>query len=109
MNKLFIKKGDIIKYLDADDIYFFTRENNHTYAITKDETLLINASLNYVNEVMGNDFLRTHKSFLINLNKIDSVPKFTDRTYDINFVGIRRQAYITKENMKILFSKGIVL
>ena len=109
MKKLFIKKGDIFKYVNSEDFYFFTRVSNKTFAITKDGSIEIHASLNYINEIMGSEFLRTHKSFLINVNKIDSISRFTDRTYNIKFVGIRDQAYITNENMKILLNRGAVL
>lgn len=109
MNKMFIKKADIYKYVNCDDFYFFTRSSNKTYAITKKGSFVIGASLNYLNEIMGSDFLRTHKSYLVNISKIDSISKYTDRTYNIKFIGIRDQAYITNENMKILLSKGAVL
>lgn len=102
MNNLFVKKGDVIKVVDCDEVYFFTRECGSTYAVLKESKILLNASLNYLSQIVGNNFLRTHKSYVVNIDRIDTIEKYNDRTCALRFKDSKNIAYITKENLNIL-------
>ncbi|NJD02160.1 MAG: LytTR family transcriptional regulator [Ruminiclostridium sp.] len=82
MEGIFIENGDILKKINADDIYYFTRDNSKTYAVIKDGRFEVKASLNYISVILEKNFIRTHKSFIVNINKINLIKKSTGNTYN---------------------------
>lgn len=111
MKDIFVKGRDILQKLEIDDIYYFTKKDRKVIAVTKEGSFRIDTSLYYINEVLGNNpnFLRCHKSFIVNLKKINTIIKFNNKTYNINFKGIKELAYITQRNLKILADKVSII
>lgn len=75
MKKIKIKQGDTIYSILKDDIiYFETSEKPHKIILhKKDEILEFVGNLKSLEESMGNDFFRCHKSYLINKSKIKEI------------------------------------
>lgn len=109
MDKLFIQKGKILKKIDYDDIYYITRENSKTYIILKDSHVETCVTLNYLSEVLGDRFMRTHKSYIVNIDMIDSLEKRSENTYIARFFDIDCIAFITKRNMKIINERYTII
>lgn len=109
MKQLFVKERNCLKKIDLNEIYYFSTVGNKIIAFTIDSSIeLAVSSLNYLNELLSNNssnFFRCHKSFIINLNKIDCISKFNNKTYNISFRDIKNQVYITQKNLKNLKEK----
>lgn len=101
---IFIKKGDLLTKFTLEDIYFFTRSNNKTIAIFSNKNVEIPTSLYNLSHLLeGNtSFIRTHKSFIVNKAKIKQISRMTPNTYNIKFFNIASEAFITKDNLKLL-------
>lgn len=71
---LFIKnKNEFIKLIKAD-ILFFEASDFYCYAHTLDRKILISRTLKYVETHISDvSFLRVHRSFIINIKKIDAM------------------------------------
>lgn len=71
---IFIKnKGEFIK-LNKTDILFFEASDFYCFAHTADKKTLISKTLKYVEEnINDNSFIRIHRSFIINIKKIDAL------------------------------------
>jgi two-component system, LytTR family, response regulator len=104
LKELFTKKGSCLQKLELNEIYFFTKRNNKVFAVLKESSIEIGTSLYYLSEIIGKNqnFFRCHKSFIINLTKINEISKFSNKTYNISFRGIKDEAFITQRNLKIL-------
>ena len=103
MDKLFISQnGGVLKKTNYNDIYFITRENSKTYLVLKDAKAEVIATLNYLSEKLENNFLRTHKSYIINVDNIDTIEKISANIFVAKFIDIHDTALITKSNMKII-------
>lgn len=111
MKELFIKKDDYIKRIELNEIICFTKTNNKVIAITMEGSIEINSSLYYLSEILGKtgNFIRCHKSFIVNVNKIDKIYKYNNKTYNICFKGTNYQAFITQRNLKMLSEKFSVI
>lgn len=73
-DSFFIKhKGDMIA-VKADDIVYAESYDNYTYVYTKTDKYLLSQTLKKIEEkLIDSGFLRVHKSYLVNLIRIDSI------------------------------------
>lgn len=74
LDSFFIKhKGDMIA-VKAEEIVYAESYDNYTYVHTQTEKYLLSHTLKKVEEKLRNSgFLRVHKSYLVNLIRIDSI------------------------------------
>lgn len=68
----FVKEQNEYSKVKIDDILFIRSLENYIQIITKDATHTTLASLNFIESKLGNRFMRTHRSFLVGLQHIDS-------------------------------------
>lgn len=72
-DKLFFKVGDQLKGIPIEQIHFFRAEEKFSYAHFDQRKLASNVQLKILEEELHPQFLRIHKSYLVNVNAIDSV------------------------------------
>ena len=83
-NRIQISYGDKIKLLKLEEIYFIKAEDKNIEVCTFDQKYTMNKSLtNIENEIDGDDFVRVHRSAMINLNHVDEFIKWFSGTYKV--------------------------
>ncbi|WP_425448463.1 LytR/AlgR family response regulator transcription factor [Dethiothermospora halolimnae] len=101
LDKLIIKNKDGISFVDTKDIILIQREDRSTVVYTKDQGYVTSESLTDLEEKLeGTTFLRSHKSYIINLSKIKRVTSYGRWTYSIEFTDTHRDALITHKKYK---------
>lgn len=71
---LFIKKQNKIHKVDLDIIYYLEADGRYTRVYTKNEYYLVRKSLKDMQDLMPeNIFVRSHRSYVVNMNKVKSV------------------------------------
>lgn len=107
MKDIYVRNKNSLQKLELDEIFFFTKREGKVIAVSLKSNFEIEGSLYYINELLGknSNFFRCHKSFIINTTKINSIVKFNNKTYNINFNGIKDQAYITQKNLRVFEQK----
>jgi len=107
----FVKTNNELRRIEINEIYYFSKNDNKTLAVTKDSKIVMNISLYSISTLLEKNpiFLRTHKSYIVNIHKIKKINKFNNRTYNIQFKGIEDIAYCTQKNLKILSDKFYVI
>ncbi|MHB8065808.1 MAG: LytTR family DNA-binding domain-containing protein [Ruminiclostridium sp.] len=107
----FARNEDYLQAIEVNDVYFFTMENGKVIAVLKNRRLQLSTSLFMVNELLGKreTFFRCHKSYIVNLSKIEKISRYNNKTYNIKFKEIKEQAYITEANLRILKERFISL
>lgn len=71
--------------IEIRDIIYATIEDKETIIVTKKGRFQINCTLNKLLERLdSSNFFRTHKSYIVNLNSIESVELWFNSTYNIN-------------------------
>lgn len=71
---LFIKSGHEYVKVERKDIIYVKSDSDYTEIILKNQKILSSESLKYwENELTDYDFIRIHKSFLINFSKVKKV------------------------------------
>lgn len=83
-NKISVWKNNTIRLLDLNQIYYFTVDGKKTIAHVKDDSYLINETLGQLEEhLKTKSFLRCYKSFIVNIEYIDSIIPMFNQTYII--------------------------
>jgi DNA-binding LytR/AlgR family response regulator len=110
MKDFFIKSGETLTKFELGEVYFFTKKERKVLAVFKDKYVEMNTSLYNISNLLGENssFIRTHKSFVVNRDKIKSISKYTENTYNIKFVDIQTEAFITKNNLKFIKESSLL-
>ncbi len=97
-DKLLIKGKEQVFFIEKKDIVFVERENSVTNIITLEDSYHTSTSLSDLEEKLPeNQFMRCHKSYIINVKKISSVEPYGRWTYVVHFKGMKETALITHE------------
>ncbi len=74
LNKpFFIKKNSILVKVFEKDIQFVTVEGRYSRILTSDEDFLVQLSLKQFLEISSSNFIRTHRNYVVNFDKIEKV------------------------------------
>ena len=73
ISTLTIRTGSAIYKIRYDEIVFIEALNRKIYIYTESQRIIFNGSLYALEEELGEDFLRCHKSYIVNKNKIKNI------------------------------------
>ena len=76
-SRLFIKDGNKLVKVNLEDVWYFKSEANYISVVLKNKKILTLMALKDLETKLPNFFQRTHRSFIVNLNKIDSIDNNT--------------------------------
>ena len=75
------------------------RSDSATSIFTKDEVYKTSASLGSIEEKLNpKEFMRCHKSYIINISMISKIEPYGRWTYIVKFKGIGESALMTAKN-----------
>lgn len=99
--KVALKDGGKIVLKNKNDIYFCKANGKDTLVYTKDQVYKTNIGISeYLKILNDSNFLRTHKSYIVNINKIKEIIPWFNNTYNIKFEDIKEEAYVSKNFIK---------
>lgn len=74
--KLSIKIGSKIMFVDVNDICFFKASDKYVEAVTAERKYILTKTLSEIEEEFGNsDLIRIHRSYIVNLKYVESIEK----------------------------------
>ncbi|MEI3597397.1 MULTISPECIES: LytR/AlgR family response regulator transcription factor [unclassified Oceanobacillus] len=96
--RLYIKQKNNIHIIQKKDIIFIERTGRSSTIFTKSGTIKTYQTLKELEgELRERDFLRSHRSFIINIHYIQNFELYAKNSFIVNFDGIEETAMITKE------------
>lgn len=101
--RLYIKRKNDIHIIQKKDIIFIERSGRSTTIYTKSGPIKTYQTLNELEgELRERDFIRSHRSFIINIHYVKNFSLYAKNSYVVSFEGIEEQAMITKEKVDFL-------
>lgn len=102
--KLMLKHKEGIAFADVDEILLVQREDRSTVIELKGgKRLITSEGLSDIEKRLPeNKFFRTHKSYIVGLDHVDSITPYGRWTYVVQLRGTERDALITAERLDAL-------
>ncbi|MEG0153235.1 MAG: LytTR family DNA-binding domain-containing protein, partial [Cellulosilyticaceae bacterium] len=98
LEKLLVKGKESMSFVNIKDIILVQREDSNTVIYTQKDAFTTSASLTEVEEKLDPDqFIRSHKSYIINLSQITKISPYGRWTYIVRFKDLDKDALITGE------------
>ncbi len=108
LNKLLVKGKESMSFIDIKDIILVQRENSSTVIYTNQDSFTTSLNISDIEiKLDPEQFLRSHKSYLINISQIKKIEPYGRWTYVVSFKDIKKDALITAakfEEIKKRFS-----
>jgi two-component system LytT family response regulator len=109
LDKLMIKNKEGISLVEMKDIVLVQREERNTVIYTKDEEYVTSEGLSEIEERLDKyQFIRSHKSYIINLSMIHKIYPYGRWTYVVKLKNTSKDALLTHEKyeeVKSLFNQ----
>ncbi|MCD6322819.1 MAG: response regulator transcription factor [Clostridiales bacterium] len=103
LDKLLLKNRDGMSFVDIDEIMLVFREGNRTKIVTRRNSYTTGMNLNTLEEKLaGESFMRTHKSYIVNLKHISEILPYGRWTHVVKLKGLKEDALITHEKLQRL-------
>lgn len=101
LDKLLVKGKESMSFIDIKDIILIQRENLSTVIYTDKDSFTTSASLSDIEAKLDSEqFMRSHKSYIINLSKIKKIEPYGRWTYIVTFKDLDKDALITAEKFE---------
>jgi len=108
-NFLFVKTGPgRYAKITTNDIIFIEGLRDYIGINTKDKRVVVNSSMKFIQTLLGNNFLRVHKSFIVNLSAI-CIIKNGSIFFENNHIERRKEVAISDDGYKKLRDNYIVI
>lgn len=91
-----IKVEHKIVYVELEDIYFIEKIAKKAFIHTIDEVLTCNYGLFELAQILPDNFEKTHKSYIVNMNKVKSIENIGNQSFIIHFAGYDKTAYLSR-------------
>ncbi|WP_078427985.1 LytR/AlgR family response regulator transcription factor [Alkalihalobacterium alkalinitrilicum] len=103
VSKLAVEDEGRIVYLPPSEIVYLYREERETIICTKDRNYNLKAPIKELEEKLkGYPFFRTHKSYLVNLNKIEELIPWFNGAYQLKVEGKKGEIPVSRNYVKSL-------
>lgn len=97
-DKLVVKGKEEIVFIDMDDIIMVERVNGITRIVTGERTYNTSQSLTDLEGKLPTTvFLRSHRSYIINMTKIEKMVAYGRWTFNVSFKGTKETALLTHD------------
>ena len=98
--RLQVKTGDEILFVDLEDICYFKAEGKYSEINTFDRHLLSNYSFSQLSEILPKKFVKIHRSFIVNLDRIIKLKKWFGGSYRVEIDNQKNEALPVSKSLK---------
>jgi len=95
-DKISVKVSNEIFLINPTEILFIEKLEKRTQIHTNSDVFKITQNLNELENKLEDNFLRVHKSFIVNLDKISKIKEISSRSYEIGFEKCNKVALMSR-------------
>lgn len=101
INKITALLDDKIFVISVDDIYYIETANKENLIYTKDKIYVSKLKMSKLEELLPKDkFYRTHRSYIVNLDRIIEVEPWFNGTYLLKLLDLKFKVPVSRNNVK---------
>jgi DNA-binding response OmpR family regulator len=105
--KIVAHKGNEVFFLDPSAVYFAAADRNNTYLHTNDDKYVLRRNLSQVENQLPNNFLRVHKSYIVNLSKVSKLSSPSRGSYLVELTDTRKSKIPVSRNKVVRLRQAI--
>jgi two-component system LytT family response regulator len=98
--KFMSKNGNEYYLIDEDDIYYVKADLTEVIIRTSEGFSYYNKKISQMQELLSDKFFKIHRSYIINLDKIDTMQTLDQSKIEFSFKGIDDRVESSKEGAK---------
>lgn len=99
-NKITLKKNNKLRVISICDICYCEARERETIIYTSKEKFIENCSISeFYKRLPKNNFFRSHRSYIVNLEKIVEIIPWFNNTYMVKIQGIDEQIPVSRNNI----------
>lgn len=99
-NKIALWKDNIIVVIDADDILYCEASERETIVYTQKDKYITRQSISEFHKKLSPKiFFKSHRSFIVNINKITEIIPWFNNTYMIKVKGMDAEIPVSRNNI----------
>lgn len=101
-NKISLWKNNKIHIIDIKDIYYCEVKERYTHIFTKDEEYEIREGISELEKDINSEiFFRSHRSYLVNLEKIEEIIPWFNNTYILKLNKGKYEVTVSRSKVKL--------
>jgi len=101
ITKLPLWKDECIYLVHPQDILYCTVLNKEVFVFTRDTTFTTHDTLNQLgNRLINHNFFRSHKSYLVNLDRIYKIVPWFNSTFVLQIEGLKEEVPVSRHYVK---------
>ena len=99
-NKIALKKNDKLKVINISEIFYCKADEKRTQIFTQDNKYIENCSISdFYKKLPKNIFFRTHRSYIVNIDKITEIIPWFNNTYMIKLKDMDEEIPVSRNNL----------
>ena len=104
-DKLYIKCGHELHFIDATSIFYVEKERKKTVIHTTESKYETHEPINDLEQRLDPmNFFRSHKCYLINLQMVEKIIPWGDNSHLVKFFSSNKDALIARSKVKMLYN-----
>lgn len=104
LNRLLLSYNREAHLINPADIIFIEKSERTCTVHTQTRTITTTESLNNLEAKLDNQFFRCHRSFIINLNKVERIRPIAERIYEIHFYNYSKTVSMSRKKLDDFYS-----
>ncbi len=97
---LIINSGNKKEFIDKNEIIFIEVKNKKCIIHSRSGKWSLKQSLTELSRQLNDDFIRVHRSYMVNVKQIQSIRPIWDRTYEIEFRNYSQKAQMSRKQYR---------
>lgn len=98
--QMIIKNGTGVIFINYTDIFFIEKQGKKAFIHSSNGIWETTCSLNELEDILNIQFLRVHKSFIVNMNKISRVIDTGSQSFEIYFNDYNKTALMSRNKFR---------
>lgn len=83
LDRIVVRKGSGMNVIPVSEIFFIEAQDDYSMIITQKGRFMKDRPLKFFESKLGKEFVRVHRSYIININQLDSIEPFGKESYHL--------------------------